>query len=310
MDFLEVALAPTLEEMPGWSSGMAARFDPHDNGGRRIRMVLSMFADRRKGPLPSHRSGRRGKTGGETIQCMRRSFGLALLLSLAAAGAAAVEAPRPMPRPAALDPALGPMPRPDPPPAGTDLQGDEQATASASDPPAGKQEAICGTDAIIGERLPAIDDEGACGIRRPVLISGVAGVALEPRPTLACPAARALRDWLEDVAKPAFEADGAPLVGLDIAAAYVCRNVNEAEDGELSEHARGRAVDIMRFRRSDGSYVSVLDGWPSPEHGDLLREVHEGACGIFSTTIGPDSDAFHEDHFHYDMAERRRPYCP
>jgi hypothetical protein len=45
-------------------------------------------------------------------------------------------------------------------------------------------------------------------------------------------------------------------------------------------------------------------------HGDLLREVHEGACGIFSTSIGPDSDALHEDHFHYDLAERRRPYCP
>jgi hypothetical protein len=74
--------------------------------------------------------------------------------------------------------------------------------------------------------------------------------------------------------------------------------------------ARGRAVDIMRFRRSDGSYVNVLDGWPSPEHGDLLREVHEGACGIFSTTIGPESDAFHEEHFHYDVAERQRPYCP
>jgi hypothetical protein len=249
------------------------------------------------------------KDGWRTIRRMRRGVGIALLLSLAAASAAAVEAPRPVPRPAA-EPSPGPMPRPDPPSAGTDLRGDGQATAPASGPPAGKHEAICGTDAILGERLPAIDDEGACGIRRPVLISGVAGVALDPRPTLACPAARALRDWLEDVAKPAFEADGAPLVGLDIAAAYVCRNVNEAENGELSEHARGRAIDISGFRRADGSYVSVLDGWPSPEHGDLLREVHEGACGIFSTTIGPDSDAFHEDHFHYDMADRRRPYCP
>jgi hypothetical protein len=112
------------------------------------------------------------------------------------------------------------------------------------------------------------------------------------------------------VAIPAFEADGASLVGLDIAAAYVCRNVNDADDGELSEHARGRAIDISGFRRSDASSVSVLDAWRSREHGDLLLEVHEGACGIFTTSIGPDSDAFHEDHFHYDVAERRRPYCP
>jgi hypothetical protein len=119
------------------------------------------------------------------------------------------------------------------------------------------------------------------------MLSSVAGVELEPKPIMAYPAARALRNWLTDVALPAFEGDGAPLVGLDIAAAYVCRNVNYADDGELSEHARGRAIDISGFRRADGSSVSVLDGWRSREHGDLLREVHEGACGIFSTSIGP-----------------------
>jgi hypothetical protein len=161
-----------------------------------------------------------------------------------------------------------------------------------------------------GERLPPIDDAGACGIGRPVLLSSVAGVVLEPRPTLSCHAARALQDWLEEAAKPAFEADGAPLVGLEVAAGYVCRNVNYSEDGEMSEHARGRAIDISGFQRADGSHVSVLAGWDSPAHGDLLREIHQGACGIFNTTIGPDSDALHENHFHYDLAERRRPYCP
>jgi hypothetical protein len=240
---------------------------------------------------------------------MTRCAGFTLLLMQVAVSATAVEAPRPVPRPAA-DPALAPMPRPDPPVAGTDMPEAPREADAAPGPLAEEPARLCGRMTILGARLPPIDGDGACGIRHPVMLSSVAGVELEPKPIMACPAARALRDWLTDVALPAFEGDGASLVGLDIAAAYVCRNVNYADDGEPSEHARGRAIDISSFRRADGSSVRVLDGWRSSEHGDLLREVHEGACGIFSTSIGPDSDALHEDHFHYDVAERRRPYCP
>jgi hypothetical protein len=240
---------------------------------------------------------------------MTRCAGFTLLLMQVAVSATAVEAPRPVPRPAA-DPALAPMPRPDPPVAGTDMPEAPCEADAAPGPLAEEPARLCGRMTILGARLPPIDGDGACGIRHPVMLSSVAGVELEPKPIMACPAARALRDWLTDVALPAFEGDGASLVGLDIAAAYVCRNVNYADDGEPSEHARGRAIDISSFRRADGSSVRVLDGWRSSEHGDLLREVHEGACGIFSTSIGPDSDALHEDHFHYDVAERRRPYCP
>ncbi len=43
----------------------------------------------------------------------------------------------------------------------------------------------------------------------------------------------------------------------------------------------------------------------SPEAG-FLRRVHAGACGIFGTVLGPDSNAAHRDHFHFDMKVRRR----
>ena len=36
-------------------------FNPDDIDERHIRVVLSMLADRRKGPLASHRSGRRDR---------------------------------------------------------------------------------------------------------------------------------------------------------------------------------------------------------------------------------------------------------
>lgn len=59
MDFLEAALDPAHPEhraMRDWHGGP---FDPHDIGLKRIRMVLSMWADRRRGPLMSHRRGNR-----------------------------------------------------------------------------------------------------------------------------------------------------------------------------------------------------------------------------------------------------------
>lgn len=61
MDFLEAALNPTHEEHAQMIEWYGKPFDPHDIDEQRIRMILGMFADRRRGPLISHRSGRRGK---------------------------------------------------------------------------------------------------------------------------------------------------------------------------------------------------------------------------------------------------------
>ncbi|MFN3798647.1 MAG: extensin family protein, partial [Sphingobium yanoikuyae] len=36
----------------------------------------------------------------------------------------------------------------------------------------------------------------------------------------------------------------------------------------------------------------------------FLRDVRDGACGLFSTVLSPDYNAAHRDHFHLDQAER------
>lgn len=36
----------------------------------------------------------------------------------------------------------------------------------------------------------------------------------------------------------------------------------------------------------------------------FLRAVHASACRTFGTTLGPEANAAHENHFHFDMAER------
>lgn len=42
----------------------------------------------------------------------------------------------------------------------------------------------------------------------------------------------------------------------------------------------------------------------------FLRRVHEGACGIFGTVLGPEANDAHRDHLHLDMKSRpRQAYC-
>jgi hypothetical protein len=49
----------------------------------------------------------------------------------------------------------------------------------------------------------------------------------------------------------------------------------------------------------------------SPSQGEtskashFLREAHAAACRIFGTTLGPEANEAHRNHFHVDMAERK-----
>lgn len=164
---------------------------------------------------------------------------------------------------------------------------------------------LCGFAGVMGTRLPPISDIDGCGIDVPVRVDQIAGVAIEPEAIASCKMVAALQSWIADVAKPAFRHRGQELEGVRVVASYVCRNVNSAEDGELSEHALGGAIDIAGFQTSKGE-LSVREDW---SNGGLLKDVYGGACGIFGTTLGPEADALHEDHFHFDVAERRTSYC-
>jgi hypothetical protein len=44
---------------------------------------------------------------------------------------------------------------------------------------------------------------------------------------------------------------------------------------------------------------------PDPEMRAFLHEAHQAACRIFGTTLGPEANAAHRNHFHVDMAERK-----
>lgn len=168
---------------------------------------------------------------------------------------------------------------------------------------------VCDADVLVGVPLPEITGPGGCGVAAPVELRFAAGVELEPPAVVSCGAARALAAWLTMDVKPVLAAAGERLVGLDIAGTYVCRGRNGQPGAKLSEHGLGHALDVAAFRLAERS-GAVAPVVVAPGAPPLVATARAGACGPFSTVLGPGSDAFHETHLHLDVAERRHgPYC-
>ncbi|PZX15261.1 hypothetical protein LX81_02564 [Palleronia aestuarii] len=170
---------------------------------------------------------------------------------------------------------------------------------------------ICGDPEILGTTLPAIPGRIAgCGVDEPVRLVSVAGLRLSQAATVDCRTAGALKTWVEDGVGPVVGRLGGGAVGLRVVAHYACRPRNNVPGAKISEHGRGRAIDIAAIRLRNGVEISVLKGWEDEQHGPLLHQLHEAACGPFGTVLGPESDAMHQDHFHFDTARYRSgSYC-
>ncbi|NRB05434.1 MAG: extensin family protein [Rhodobacteraceae bacterium] len=149
-----------------------------------------------------------------------------------------------------------------------------------------------------------------CGVEAAVKVSAMGGVAFSTPAVMDCGTAGAIHEWLETSAKPAFQRKGGGLSQIRVAAHYACRTRNNQRGARISEHGKGRAIDISAFTMKDGTTITVLKGWRDPKHRRALRTVHKDACGPFGTVLGPNADRFHQDHFHFDTARYRSgPYC-
>lgn len=146
-----------------------------------------------------------------------------------------------------------------------------------------------------------------CGIRQPVKVSAIAGVAITPPALMDCALAQKLADWLEgDAQARVHEASGSVLTQISNAAGYVCRPRNNQPGARISAHGQGMALDLSAIRLSDGQSLSVLRDWGHP----ALSALAKSACGPLSTVLHPSSDRYHRDHIHLDALARREPYCP
>lgn len=167
-----------------------------------------------------------------------------------------------------------------------------------------KKGSVCGDPAIKGEKLATIKSKvKGCGVSEPVRVTSIDGIRLSQPATIDCDTAIALKTWVQQAMRPAF--GQREVVELRIAAHYICRPRNNIKGNKVSEHGRGKAVDIAGFIFSDGKEWSI-----ARDYNKQIRKAHKAACGIFGTTLGPGSDGYHEDHLHFDTASYRSgSYC-
>lgn len=152
----------------------------------------------------------------------------------------------------------------------------------------------------------ALGGPGHCGAARPFEMTAAQSgqVQLRPAALLRCPMIPAVERWVASVISPAARRHfGLPVVELKVAASFGCRPLNHVNGARLSEHGYANALDISAFQLADGRWVNVKSGWyGDPRERAFLRHVHQGACDIFTTVLGPNYDANHRDHFHMDLA--------
>jgi peptidoglycan hydrolase-like protein with peptidoglycan-binding domain len=187
------------------------------------------------------------------------------------------------------------------------------------------------------EPLPPLK-EGLCGAPAPILLKSLGSepkIAMDPPATVTCALAKTLSAWLNETVQPEAKAlFNSPVVKLD-AASYACRNRNDGVDQPLSEHALANAIDISDFVLASGQQIAVIENWPKgpanpplplpnpsrvssetfkvqrvavslgDRERDFLESVHDEACKIFGTVLGPNADEAHKNHFHVDMKQRR-----
>jgi hypothetical protein len=201
---------------------------------------------------------------------------------------------------------------------------DPDVREEAAEPPEAVDSACVAELVRAGAVFTALDEiegEGRCGIAHPFRISGFSGgIALKPAADLDCATALALAQWVETELRPAARVAVATLTdeekperksvtAIRQASSYVCRSRNSQKGAKLSEHGKGRAIDIAGFTLADGTAVPVTPR--EDDHttaGALQAAVRKGACLHFTTVLGPGADSFHADHIHLDLAQRGGGY--
>ena len=65
---------------------------------------------------------------------------------------------------------------------------------------------------------------------------------------------------------------------------------------------------FSKFKLRSGATISLTEDWGNsdvPEElsreATFLRYAQESACEVFTTVLGPDANALHKDHFHFDF---------
>ncbi len=121
---------------------------------------------------------------------------------------------------------------------------------------------------------------------------------------MTCPLAKNFAAWVQYAVKPAARKYlGQEVVKIETFGTYSCRNIYGGRSGRMSQHAFSNAIDVSGFLLADGRRVMLDGGWTGDKSAqDFLRALHKSGCRRFGTVLGPDYNAAHYNHFHFDMS--------
>lgn len=219
----------------------------------------------------------------------------------------------PLPRVRPDGPAAGPVAPTADTPAGPPTDPDAHDAAPDSPPAAPAEPRVyqVACPAVLqgqveAKALPPIA-AGQCGAQSPLELTGVLAngrmVPVSGGVTTDCGMATAMPEWIAAVDSYLKAREKTQVSEVMVGTSYMCRNVNNASEGNLSFHAFADAMDVTGFKLEDGRTVTVEGDWADAlsSEGRLLRYAHDAACSQFTTVLGPEADALHRDHFHVDL---------
>ena len=130
------------------------------------------------------------------------------------------------------------------------------------------------------------------------------GVPVSGIGAMTCPLAKNFAAWAQYAVKPAARKYfGTEVVKIETYGTYSCRNIYGGRSGRLSQHAYSNAIDVSGFVLADGRRIMLDGGWDGDKPSqDFLRALHKSGCRRFGTVLGPDYNAAHYNHFHFDMS--------
>ncbi len=161
--------------------------------------------------------------------------------------------------------------------------------------------------ALIGKkRDKPLAGKGVCGSNPVYNISAIRTIAgtitFTQSVPLNCQMLEGLALWGEGIQKDAQKHLSTSLAEVDVISTYACRNRYNDPNQRISQHSFANAIDISGFKMKSGESISLLKTWDKENNqSTFLKAVHKTACKIFSTVLGPESNAAHKDHFHFDM---------
>lgn len=155
-------------------------------------------------------------------------------------------------------------------------------------------------------REPDVQESALCAKINTVTIRQ-SPVAFAMRTQVTCPLAAGLLLWQRDALVPlARKHLGFTVVKIETFGSYACRTRNNQPGARISEHARANAIDISGYVLADGRRIRIRESWhdKDPAVRAFVRDTFWSGCRYFSVVLGPNSDAFHQDHLHFDLSRR------